>query len=53
MYIYHLKIITTNKGMGRLLFYYILYLIFQLLVGRKPKKTIEKNIKKLRFSYIS
>jgi hypothetical protein len=44
MYIYNLKIIATNKGMNRLLFYSILYLIVQLLVGRNPKKTIEKKL---------
>jgi hypothetical protein len=37
-YIYNLKIITTDKGMGRLFFYYILYLICELLLGRNPKK---------------
>jgi hypothetical protein len=39
--------IATNKGMGRLLFYYIKYLIFELLVGRNTKITVEKKNKTL------
>jgi hypothetical protein len=37
--------IATYKGMGRLLFYNVKYLIFELLVGRNTKITVEKKNK--------
>jgi hypothetical protein len=38
----------TNKGMGKLLFYNIKYLIFESLVGRSPKK-LKKDKKNIGF----